>query len=54
MAATDAADVPAPTFENLDELLAADGRRLAHAAWTATRSRCTVGMGRPSSCITSR
>jgi hypothetical protein len=36
-------------------LLAVDRRELgAHAAWTATLPRWTVGMGRPSSCITSR
>jgi hypothetical protein len=36
-------------------LLAVDRRELgAHAAWTATLLRWTVGMGRPSSCMTSR
>lgn len=54
MAAADALHVPALAFEELEELLAGDGRSLAHVAWTATRSRCTVGMGRPSSCMTSR
>jgi hypothetical protein len=38
----------AVAFAELDELLACGGRGLNHAAWTATRSWCTVGMGRPS------
>lgn len=55
MAAADPLDVPALFFEGGDDLLAADRRELwAHAAWTATLLRWTVGIGRPSSCITSR
>lgn len=55
MAAADPLDVPALLFEGGDDLLAADRRELgAHAAWTATLLRWTVGIGRPSSCITSR
>lgn len=55
MAAADPFDVPALLFKGGDDLLAADRRELgAHAAWTATRLRWTAGIGRPSSCITSR
>lgn len=55
MAAADPLDVPPLSFEGGDDLLAADGREFgAHAAWIATLLRWTVGMGRPSSCITSR
>lgn len=55
VAAADPLDVPALLSEGGDDLLAADRRKLgAHAAWTATLLRWTVGIGRPSSCITSR
>lgn len=55
VAAADPLDIPALFFESGDDLLAADRRKLgAHAAWTATLLRWTVGIGRPSSCITSR
>lgn len=55
VAAADPLDVPALPFEGGDDLLAADRRELgAHAAWMATLLRWTVGIGRPSSCITSR
>jgi hypothetical protein len=54
MAAAYALHIPALAREDLDQLPARDGRRLAHAAWTATRSRCTSGIGSPSSCMTSR
>jgi len=55
VASADPLDVPALLFEGGNNLLAADRRKLgAHAAWTATLLRWTVGMGRPSSCITSR
>lgn len=55
MAAPHPLHLPALLFEGGDDLLAVDRRELgAHAAWIATLPRWTVGMGRPSSCITSR
>lgn len=55
MATAHPLDVPALLFEGGDNLLAADRRKPgAHAAWMATLLRWTVGIGRPSSCITSR
>lgn len=55
VAAADPLDVLALFFESGDGLPAADRRELgAHAAWTAPLLRWTVGIGRPSSCITSR
>lgn len=54
MAAADALHVPALLFKGGDDLLAADRRKLVAHAWTATRPRWTAGIGRPSSCMTSR
>jgi hypothetical protein len=55
MAAAHPLHIPALLFESGDDPLAVDRRKLGlHAAWTATLPRWTVGIGRPSSCITSR